>query len=365
MTNPAGIDKKLTPAAVDAELLPEDDALSVREVLAFLLRNRRRLVLTPMAVAVLVLGILLVWPRKYTTTVSFTPVTGATPVSQLSAIAAQYGLISGIAGAQTPAFYDDVIHTPDLLQKLALTRYEARMDGRNESGTIPALYGFDTTTTEGLADAIEFFTEKVLAVEVDNVTSLVSVSATTKWRDVSAAIAGRALSLVDSFNVQSHQQQADQQLRFLSDRVDRAENDLHTTETRLQNFLTRNRSFINDPALLFEHDRLQREVALRQQVYAMLVQAREQARVESARNTQSITVVQGPTPALRSDRRRALLKMILAAVFGFGVAVVMALIRERVGDGTRSQSASDLRALWQETRLDLRHPSRWLRRPKA
>src|SRR5438876_484305 len=95
--------------------------------------------------------------------------------------------------------------------------------------------------------------------------------------------------------------QASQERRFLGERLDTARAELRRAEGALEKFLQRNRSYPNSPTLLFEHDRLQREAGLRQDVYSMLTQAYEQARMQAVRNTPSISLIDHPVPALRYD----------------------------------------------------------------
>jgi uncharacterized protein involved in exopolysaccharide biosynthesis len=53
----------------------------------------------------------------------------------------------------------------------------------------------------------------------------------------------------------------------------------------MQAFLQANRQWANSPDLTFQHDRLERDIALRQQVYTTLVQSFEQARISEVRDT--------------------------------------------------------------------------------
>ncbi len=52
---------------------------------------------------------------------------------------------------------------------------------------------------------------------------------------------------------------------------------------------------------LFEHDRLERPVSMRQELVTAMAQAYEQARVDEVRNTPVITVIDQPE-SLSSDK---------------------------------------------------------------
>ena len=125
----------------------------------------------------------------------------------------------------------------------------------------------------------------------------------------------------------------------------------------MQAFLRRNREFRSDPELLFEHERLQRDVMMRQTVFTTLSQSLEQARIEAARNTPSIRIIErGETP-LVPDRRRLLTKTVLAMVVGAGVAFLVAFFREA---SRREGTTPDERFEFQAALAGAMPP--WLRR---
>ena len=110
------------------------------------------------------------------------------------------------------------------------------------------------------------------------------------------------LDLLDSFNLETRQPQAASERRFVEERLGQAKDELLDAEDRLLTFLNQNREFQNSSQLSFEHDRLLREVRLRQDVVTSLTESHEQARIEEVRNTPVITIVQAPElPALPTD----------------------------------------------------------------
>jgi len=90
----------------------------------------------------------------------------------------------------------------------------------------------------------------------------------------------------------TRQSQAAAERGFTEERMAEAQEELRAAENELQRFLQNNRQFQNSPELVFQHDRLQRRVAMRQQVYTSLVQSYEQARIDEVPNTPVITVVE-------------------------------------------------------------------------
>ena len=72
-------------------------------------------------------------------------------------------------------------------------------------------------------------------------------------------------------------------------------------ERAREDFLRQNRGFGNSPELMSEHDRLQRQVAMRQEVYTSLLRSQEQARIDAVRDTPLLAFID--TPSERQNRK--------------------------------------------------------------
>jgi len=365
-SNSANADVRASSGVAYSPESKRDDA-SLLQLTCLLLRRRRLVAGLSMGLAVLVTAVTLLLPKKYTTSLSFTPVATDIPAGALASLAGQFGVnIGGNDPSQTPDFYGTLLQTPDILTKLALTNYSF-VDGTDTlSGNFLKLYDIsEGDAGKTLDEALRVLQKKILTIGFDRQTSIVSVDVQTKWGPLSYQMANRLLGLINDFNLNSRQTQAGQELRFLTQRLDTAQAELRSAENRLQAFVVANRGFATDPTLSFEHDRLQRDMNLRQDVYTTLTQAVEQTRLRAVRNTPSISLVEHPTPALRFDRRHTLPKLIAGFAGGLVLAVVWLLVVEVLSKG-KTETPSDfesLERLWQDTKNDLRRLT--FRRPKA
>jgi uncharacterized protein involved in exopolysaccharide biosynthesis len=192
----------------------------------------------------------------------------------------------------------------------------------------------------------------VLDIAFDRQTSIVRVEIRTDWPELSHAMSIRLLELLNQFNLASRQTTSGALRDFLLQRLDTAHAELTAAEEREQAFLVRNRSYQNDPTLVFEHDRLRRDVTLRQEVYTTLVQAFEQARLTAVRNTPTVALVERPALPLRHDPRNVAAKGVAAGLVGVFIALVIALAWEAIVE--ESQNRPDAFA-------ELRGRFRWLR----
>jgi hypothetical protein len=86
----------------------------------------------------------------------------------------------------------------------------------------------------------------------------------------------------------------------------------------------------HSPDLLFEQGRLQRQVAIRQEVYTSLLGAWEQNRIEALRDTPLLTVVDAPADSARPEPRGTITRTLLAFMLGLTIAVLAAFVAEFV-----------------------------------
>jgi len=355
-TSNSGVSARLQSASRDATTAGTEADGSLLQIAVLVLQHRRALALVPLICSLTTIGVALVLPKKYTTTVSFAPV-ASTMAAGIGGLASQLGVsLPSIDASQSPDFYAELLATPDILREVALTQYNVAVGVDTLRGTLVDLYDIhEGDPGRTLAEAIRTLNTKILDVSFNRQTSIVSVDIKTKWRDLSYQVAGRLLELVNEFNLNRLQLQAGQERRFLGERVDTARAELRRAEAVLQGFLERNRSYPNSPALVFEHDRLQREAVMRQEVYSMLTQGYEQARMQAVRNTPSISLIQHPAPALRYDRRHIALKSLGGLLGGFLLTFLVLL----GGEAAREQRArapqgfDRLSSLWASTRNEI------------
>jgi len=156
----------------------------------------------------------------------------------------------------------------------------------------------------------------------------VAVEVTTRWPSVSMAVVERILSEVNRFNLQARQSQAAEERRFVEARLAAQQQSLVSAEARLGSFLQRNREYRNSPQLGFEYDRLERDVALQQQVLVGLSQSVEEARIREVRDVPVITAVESPRLPARPDPRGLALQGFLGVLLGAFLGVLAAFIRD-------------------------------------
>lgn len=304
---------------------PPDDEISLWEVLAVLLRRRRWIVGAVFAGVVLAIAFAFLRTRTYTTEASFRPQGSEGSASELLALANQFGVSVGAPAEEaSPAFYAELVTARQILYTVASAPYAV---GEEAPRPLADLFEIEEDTEAlRLDETIERLREEVMSVETGRETGIVTVVVRTEWPELSQSIAQRLLDEIARFNLETRQSQAGAERTFIESRVDKAQAELRAAESAFEAWLQRNRQWEGSPELTFQHDRLQREVGLRQQVYANLVQSFEQARISEVRDTPVITILQAPYMPPGPDERRLVLSLALGILLGGMFGVVGAFV---------------------------------------
>ena len=174
----------------------------------------------------------------------------------------------------------------------------------------------------------------------------------------------KLLELLNDYNLEARQTRAREESRFISGRMTEAQGEVRAAEDALERFLRQNRDFRNSPELTFQHDRLQRQVTARQEVYASLLRAQEQARIDGMRDTPVLQIIDAPAGTSQPQSRKVVLRTLVAFMLGLVLSLAFATIREagRRGRLSNDPHYREFEDLVHRTWSDLRHPRRWVGR---
>jgi uncharacterized protein involved in exopolysaccharide biosynthesis len=220
----------------------------------------------PLALGVLTVLVVFFLPRTYTAVVSFYPSSSQASLSQMAGLAAQFGVqLPGSGGASSPEFYSDLVRSTEFLKRVASASYTRTSDGDSLSGTFARIADIEKGTPARTLDAtVRALRDDIVRVEPKLTTGVIRIRVQSEWPEISTQLAARLLAEIDDFNIRSHQAQAAADLRFAEERLEQSSAELQRAEDRMQSFLRRNREFRSDPQLLFEYERIQRDVTMRQ-----------------------------------------------------------------------------------------------------
>lgn len=316
------------------ETPPEEDEVSFLAIASFLLRWRRFIIGLALAGAVVGLAIGLFSTRLYVSTATFLTQTTDPSPSGLAAAASQFGLkLPSTSGGWGPPVYVLLLHSRGLLEPVARETVTVAEQGNRRVGVMELL-GIEGPSSVAKTDrAVRALSALVTSSEVRNLNA-VRLSVETRWPSVSLALAERLLRGVNDFNSQTRKSQAVAERQFVEARATEAEIALRDAENLFQDFLQRNR-VVASPELGFERDRLQRQVALRQQLYTSLLQNREEARIREVRDIPLITILEEPELPVVPEPRRSVFKAMVGGLLGAGLALVIAFLTQAMSVARR------------------------------
>ena len=264
--------------------------------------------------------------RTYTSAATFIP-QGAESGSSidLALAASQFGLrIPPTSGAWSPAVFVDLVRSSDLLTPIVSDTL-AVLETRRRATLIQLFEIEAPSSAERVERAVIRLRNHVRSREARSL-GAVELAVTTPWPSVSYQIAQRLVSAVHEFNLEARRQQAVAERAFMEPIVRQSEQALRAAEDRLANFLERNRIVTGSPELMFERERLQRDVTTQQQLYTSILQKYEESRIGERRNTPVITVVESPRQPVLPNPRNSVLKGAVGGLAGGLVALGLALL---------------------------------------
>jgi uncharacterized protein involved in exopolysaccharide biosynthesis len=309
---------------------PDRDEASLFALATALLRNRWRIARWMFVGGGLAALVALTTPALYVASASFIPEGNDPSRSGLANLAGQFGLtIAAGNQSQSPDFYTRLLTTRVLLMPIVRDTFVVReMGGRR----IPFLDLFKIgrgPVTLREEQGVRGLT-RVVNTSVAKTTGVVEVSVATEWPSVSLAIANALLNGVNEFNQRTRQGQAAAERKFVEGRLALAGSDLRAAEDRLESFLRTNREFGGSQELIFQRERLQRDLALKQQVFTSLTQSYEEVRIREVRDTPVITVIEPPSVPTVPQPRGRLLRVLLGIILGGFVGTLVALMSDTI-----------------------------------
>jgi uncharacterized protein involved in exopolysaccharide biosynthesis len=349
---------------------PHEDEISLVEIANTVLRHWRVIVVLPVLLMLVVAAWSLTRDRRYAASASFMPqVAEGRGAGGAAALAQQFGVSLGTdRPGQSPQFYVDLLRSRTLLREAVESEYHVPTDeGRTWRGSLIQYWELGDGVRSGppWRQATEIVSDAISA-SVSRETGVVQLNVSSDHPVLAEQIAERLLELLNEYNLEVRQGRAQEEGRFISGRLSEAQAELRAAEGALQDFLRQNREFGNSPELAFEHDRLQRQVMMRQEVYTSLLRSQEQARIDAVRDTPLLTVIDHPAGTAEPEGRGTVLRAMLAFMLGLMLAVFIAFTTEfaRRGRETDDPHYQEFQSLSREAWEDLRHPGRWMRKSK-
>lgn len=347
-----------------------DEEITLMEIAGVMLRHWRVVAGVPAVLVVLVGALTLAQDQTYVASASILPQMIDNRVGgSAAALAQQLGVsLGGERAGQSPQFYVDLLRSRSVLRQAVEADYEVTVpDGRTRRGTLVDF--FETDASTGRATPVRRAMEELadnISTSVTRESGVIRLDVRADDPELAEQVASRLLEILNIVNMEVRQTRGLEEGRFVGERVADAQAELVAAEARLEEFLRQNRQFGNSPELHFEHDRLQRHVAMRQEVYTALLRSQEQARIDAVRDTPLFAVIDHPVGSAEPLSRGLAVRVVITLILGLMVSAFLAFTlefkrrRREAGDPQFLEVQGLARQAWHE----LRHPGRWLKKER-
>lgn len=318
--------------------------ISLPRIFQYIFKNRRLVILGGALGFFLVAIRVLVQPRVYRSEITVTGVDPSGSESRLIGLASQFGL-ADLAGQRgggivpTTDFIGQLTSSSAILDKI-LSSSVSRSGDDTGSPLITLIEPENGKGTQSISNSARILSARqkldgMINVQKNKLTNTTTLSVTTKWPEVSKQIAETLVVELNGFFLRLRRQQAEEERRFSQERIEERQRDLREAEERLSDFLLANRQYTVSPALVVEHERLQRQVNSKSQVVTGLVQSFDEASIRATRDTPLILVISPALTPVDPVPRHLILLVLMGTVSGILASILFLLIRQpRQGEKT-------------------------------
>jgi uncharacterized protein involved in exopolysaccharide biosynthesis len=251
-------------------------------------------------------------------------------ISQAAGLAAQFGI--GIPKMQSEQkwVYPELIRSRMLSKAVLKQKFDTDnlglqksllqilTNGNNKSRT--SLQTLESTAVESLL--------RMVSLSEDKLTGVLTLRVKAKHPNLASDINNALIEQLDSHLKNYNKLKTSEARRFIEERISETEKELENVEDDLKNFRDRNRRIGNSPALQLEQQRYEREVTVLTGVFTTLKQQLETTKIEEVKESEYVMILDPPNVPLKPSKPRKMLSVLLAGIFGVGLGLILAFVRE-------------------------------------
>jgi len=280
-----------------------DTSLTPEVIRAFLKSRKTLYVMLTLGISIS-LAVAFILPRKYTATATILPSGDGNALGRLGSMV--LGQASALTSGLPP---NSSLLYPTILSSRYILRRLARSNLISSDG--------ETSLTEYLGaknlDDAEKVLKKIIRVELDRKTMLIRIKVTTKDPILSACIANRLVELLRDFNNTKSSKLAKSELQYLKKKLNETKEELYLAENKLMEYEKRHIDYATttDPVVIMEHNKLKRELELKENSFIDILKEIELKEIEIKRTSPVVNVLDSArAPTIKSAPRRKLIAII-------------------------------------------------------
>ncbi len=323
-----------TPSIPNPYFYPEEDSISIREIIGILKSNWKTVFIIPTITCIIaIIYVQFIAQPVYTATAKIIPSVGGGSSSNLRGLAAQFG-VSVPGGEETNPtsswVYPEIIQSRTLARVVLKRNFSTEKFGPDQPMLKILTYSekepvFGPDTLEKMA--VKALLEKI-NVSKDRKSSILTLEVSASEPQFAADIISALIEELDKHQQKFKSSRVSEKRQFIAGRIEEVQVDLEKAEETLKQFRYRNRQIQNSPSLLLEQERLSREVQVVIGVFTTLKQEHELAKIQEVEEATVVHVLDPPEAPLERSKPKKRETVVLAGLLGIGLGVGLVFVRE-------------------------------------
>ena len=310
----------------------EEDTISLSDILLVLAKQLKLLVITPLVLGFLTaLYVLFISQPVYVSSAKIMSSGGGGGTSQLQGLAAQFGVAVPSSGGESAQWvYPDLIKSRTLARVMLDRKFDTMEYGPQKSLLQILTYGDEEP--EMSRDTLEIFGVEsfigMVEVDQDKMSSIYTLTINAFEPQFAADVCATLIEELDTHQRTYKTAKVKETRLFIEGRIVDVQKELEDAEEDLKDFVNRNRQIQGSPALLLEQQRLSREASVLTGVFTTLKQQLEMTKIDEVKESALVQILDPPEAPLFRSKPKRKLAVLLSLILGFGLAVVIAFVRE-------------------------------------
>jgi len=167
--------------------------------------------------------------------------------------------------------------------------------------------------------AIKYIIEEIISIENIKNTSIFSLTVRAHEPKLASELSKVIIDKLGEQELEFKKYELKDQNEFISGRLVEISHELYKAETKLKNFREDNLQISLSPTLMLEQERLERELEVQTQLFISLKQQLEQVKIEEARNSTNLKIIDPPNIPIQPSKPRKILIVLFAILSGLVV----------------------------------------------
>lgn len=313
---------------------PEDDSISLREIINILTNHWKMLIIIPTITCIIAIyQVQFVSQPVYVAIAKIVPSTGGSSTSNLRGLAAQFGVSvpGGEEGSITSSWvYPELIQSRTLARAVLKRSFDTEKFGEDQSllkiltySEDEPSFGPDTLEKNAVKTLL-----KMINVSKDRQSAILTLEISAFEPQFAADIATAIIEELDRHQQKFKSTRVSEKRQFIAGRIKEIQSELEKAEDALKQFRYRNRNIQNSPSLLLEQERLSREVQVVVGLFTTLKEQNELAKIQEVEETPVMHVLDPPEAPLERSAPKKRQTVMLAGFLGIGLGVGVVFVRE-------------------------------------